>query len=152
MQGKFAIKKSCILGIIFLIVLGLIFPSASSDDYEHLTDPEDGVYTDDFSDNPNLELTNCMLDDDKITLNQIAGGREYDFAEQNFKHLAYAYQTLIPFRQAISFWFSPDSHTNRESKFNERDYNQLEDIDGEYVERSSRSIKKYGLFCKNSFT
>ena len=61
MYTKHLIKKSMILGTIFLLTLGLIFPIPVISVEPPNPDPDDGVWTDNFEDNSTVILNNCSI-------------------------------------------------------------------------------------------
>lgn len=85
------IKRSIILVIIFLTYLGLILPSSVA--YIE-TDPDDGVWFDNFDDYGTVDPTNCYVDIDNSTieLNKTTNEIEIDFTDDN-SHKAYSYVT-----------------------------------------------------------
>ena len=69
MNAKHLIKKSIIVGIIFLTTIGLMFPSTLASVEK---DSADGVWTDNFepNDDGNVTLKNCTIESNAIELKQ----------------------------------------------------------------------------------
>ncbi len=91
MNAYHFIRKLVILGIIFLVTIGLIFPSTSA---EPDVDGGDGVWLDTFTNAENVTLRNCDWDDDSdsIILNRTKSNVKFDFRDKR-SHKAYSYTT-----------------------------------------------------------
>ncbi len=79
MNTKHLIKKSIIVGIIFLTTIGLMFPSTLASEE---TDPTDGVWTDNFENDDDVTLTNCTIENNAVELKQSKNKVEYNFADE----------------------------------------------------------------------
>jgi len=137
MRAKHLIKKSIILGIIFLTIIGFIFPSTLA---SVETDPDDGVWMDDFENAAHVNLTNCIIENGVIALTRSKNIINYSFADTR-SHKAYSY--VAPLFLPLLF-SPPDSHIRWEDEFNK--YTELKYIktpNGEYAERSSEGLKRY---------
>ena len=88
MNANYLIKKLVILGIIFLVTLGLIFPSTSADP---IIDSDDGVWIDNFDNETYLTLKNCELINESIQLKKTQNFVEFDFTDKKW-HKAYSYE------------------------------------------------------------
>ncbi len=136
MYAKHLIKKSIIVGIIFLTAIGLIFPSTLA---SVEMGPLDGVWTDNFENDDDVNLTNCTIEDNAIVLNRSTNEVEYNFADGK-SHEAYSYVT--PFFLPL---FPPDSHIKREYKLREYtgEIYKIKLDDGKYYSRPSVGLKRY---------
>lgn len=112
MNAKYLIKRSIIVGIIFLTTIGLMFPSTLA---SVETDAADGVWTDNFepNDEGNVTLKNCTIKDNAIELKQSKNKIDYNFADGR-SHEAYSYVAYFFFPL-----YRPDYHIESEYKLRE---------------------------------
>ncbi|UCF12203.1 MAG: PQQ-binding-like beta-propeller repeat protein [Thermoplasmatales archaeon] len=138
MNAKHLIKKSIIVGIIFLITIGLMFPSTLA---SVEIDAADGVWTDSFENDADVILTNCTIEDNAVVLKQSKNKVEYSFADGR-SHEAYSYVAYFFFPLS-----RPDSHIISEYKL--REYTgeiykiKYKDLTPIYYSRPSAGLKRY---------
>ncbi len=122
MHTKQLIIKSIILVVIFLVYLGLIFPSAVAIVDK---DGDDGIWVDHFDDKSGVNLTNCIVDNGTVILSKTTNEVTHDFTD-TVAHRAYSYVT--PY-----FWkfYPPKIHIIREHRLLEwtEEIDKIEDKD-----------------------
>ncbi len=138
MHTKYSIKKLVILEIISLLVVGLINPNVTS---ILEIDAADGVWTDNFENDDDVNLTDCHIENDAIVLNKGTNKITYDFTDGK-SHEAYSYVTPFFFQL-----YPPDFHIRREYKLQEftgEIYKiKYKDLIPIYYSRSSTWLKRY---------
>ena len=141
MRVKHLIKKSIILGIIFLTIIGLIFPITVLSAEPPNPDPDDGVWMDDFESTAHVNLTNCIIEKGAIALTRSKNIINYSFADAR-SHEAYSYTAPLFLPLLFS---APDPHIRWEDEFNKyTELKYIKTLNGEpYAERSSEGLRRY---------
>jgi len=140
MNANRLIKKLFILGIIFLILLGLLFPISSA---EPDVDAKDGVWLDDFSNTDNVTLNNCDWENvsNTIILHRTKNNVKFDFKDGK-SHKAYSYET-----RRFPNPYPPNLHIalEHELKVYTDEINKLKKLDRNVYITSSEKSKKYNI-------
>jgi len=132
-------KRTIILSIIFFIIIGFTMPSLSA--LSSVTyNAEDGFWTDTFSDNENITLTNCIWDEDGeyIRLEKEVGGRTYNLTSGD--HIATKFTT---FHRLLVYFFNPTTHLPTESPFSAVSLAKMKFDDGKTADKASDTLKRY---------
>ncbi|RLI63576.1 MAG: hypothetical protein DRO67_05520, partial [Candidatus Asgardarchaeum californiense] len=133
MHINYSIKKSIIVGIIFL---SLLLPSNLTIGASVQKDDGDGIYIDTFQDALNVTLTHCIVSGGSILLKNETTSKIYDFANASDAE-AYRYTTPIFFA-----FIPPRIHMGLETQFNTIEYSQIKRIDGDVVTSEATLFKK----------
>lgn len=142
MNANHLIKKIVILGIIFFLTIGFIFPSASA---EPDIDGGDGVYIDNFNDDSNVTLNNCYADtkNGTIILTSTDNNIYLEFNDGK-SHRAYKYQTRRfskSFPPNLNIIFKPEYPLRKDTD----EIFQLTALDRDAFNTSSTLPKKFNV-------
>ncbi len=112
MRLKVTIRQSIITALIFILLMGVLFPNVIA---LPIMDSGEGIWEDTFNDSTGLTLNDTTRVNGSIELiKNVVNYRTYDFAD-NFNHYAYSYRTMF----FLPNWnlFSPISHVSQEFIF-----------------------------------